>query len=190
MHPDRQRGKDATRAEGDGADVLGDAHRLPFRSASFDHVVTNAVLEHVANPFVAVREIARVLRPGGVFSGSVAFLEPYHARSYFHLTADGVAHVLASAGFYVEALWPQERWMVYESLAAMPGPVSGLSRWLLRGIARWERFVRARHLHPRALRSGLWLHRRTQEELRPELLTITGQVDFRACRLDVPPAPS
>ena len=176
-------------AEADGADVLGDAHRLPLRSASFDHVLTNAVLEHVANPVLAVREVARVLRPGGVFSGSVAFLEPHHAGSYFHMTADGVAYVLASAGFHIVALWPQERWMVFESLATMPGPLSGLSRRLLRVIASWERFVRARHLHPRALRQGRWLRRRRQEELWRELLTLTGQVDFHACRPASLPGP-
>ncbi len=167
-------------SEGVAADVLGDAHRLPFRSESFDHVLTNAVLEHVANPFVGIREVARVLRKGGVFSGSVAFLEPYHAHSYFHLTPDGVQHVLTTAGLRVEGLWPQERWTVFDSLAAMPGPVSGPSRWALRVIARLERFVRARELHPRALRTGAWLRRRPAEELDRELLMVTGQVDFCA----------
>src|SRR5438067_10246957 len=93
---------------GAGADVLADVHRLPFCEESFDHVITNATLEHVANPFVAVREVARVLRRGGVFSGSAAFLEPSHHASHFHLAPDGIVHVLRTSGLAVEALWPQE----------------------------------------------------------------------------------
>ena len=40
--------------------------RLPFASAAFDVVVTASVLEYVAEPAAALRECARVLRPGGV----------------------------------------------------------------------------------------------------------------------------
>jgi len=165
---------------GDAADVRADAHALPFRSASFDHVITNAVLEHVADPVVAVQEIARVLRAGGMFTGSTAFLEPYHANSHFHLAPDGVVRVLTAGGLSVEAIWPQEHWLVYDSLATMPGPVSGPSRWLLRRIASFERFVRGRRLHPRELASGRWLRRASGEARHEELLTVAGQIDFVA----------
>jgi len=167
---------------GGGADVVGDVHRLPFRSASFDHCITNAVLEHVADPYLAVHEVARVLRPGGVFSGSAAFLEPHHHFSCFHPTADGVLLVLAAAGFRVDGLWPQEGWLVYESLAEMPGPVSGPARWLLRRLGAFERAVGARRLHPRAIGTGRWLRRKTPEERHAELLQLAGQLDFVAVK--------
>jgi SAM-dependent methyltransferase len=167
---------------GTGADVRGDVHLLPFRAASFDHVITNAVLEHVADPVVAVREVARILRPGGSFTGSVAFLEPYHLHSHFHLAPDGVVHVLEAASFRVEGLWPQEGWLVYDSLAEMPGPVSGPTRWLLRRIATFERFIRGRRFHPRDLAARRWMRRRTDEEQREELLAVAGQIDFLAVK--------
>ena len=163
-----------------GADVRGDAHALPFRDASFDHVITNAVLEHVAEPFVAVREVARVLRPGGRLSGSVAFLEPHHYDSYFHLSPDAVVEVLTRAGLALEALWPQEHWLVFDSLAAMPGPITAPTRLGLRLLSGLERLLRSRHLHPRAIRSRRWLRRRDGAELRDEQLALTGQVDFLA----------
>ncbi|MDQ3653510.1 MAG: methyltransferase domain-containing protein [Chloroflexota bacterium] len=45
--------------------VTGDAQNLPFDEATFDHVVCSEVLEHLPDDARAVREMARVLKPGG-----------------------------------------------------------------------------------------------------------------------------
>jgi ubiquinone/menaquinone biosynthesis C-methylase UbiE len=47
--------------------VRGDGERLPFPDAAFDVVVMSEVIEHLLRPEVAVWEVARVLRPGGVY---------------------------------------------------------------------------------------------------------------------------
>lgn len=47
------------------ADVELDAMDLPFAEASFDFLICNHVLEHVADDRRAMAEIHRVLRPGG-----------------------------------------------------------------------------------------------------------------------------
>lgn len=95
------------------ADLLGDAHAIPFRDATFDVVLSYAVLEHLQQPFVAVQEIARVLRSGGVFVGTVSQGEPFH-DSYFHHTAWGALSVFASA-----ALHPLRLWSSYDTLHAL-----------------------------------------------------------------------
>ena len=47
-----------------------DIQALPFADASFDLVFANHMLYHVPDPAQAVREVARVLAPGGTFVAS------------------------------------------------------------------------------------------------------------------------
>lgn len=48
-----------------------DATRLPFPDAAFDKVLMTEVLEHIPDEQAALREIRRVLRPGGIYVLSV-----------------------------------------------------------------------------------------------------------------------
>lgn len=51
--------------------ALGDARALPFADASFDLVLSGGLLEHFRDPAPVVREMARVLRPGGLFYADI-----------------------------------------------------------------------------------------------------------------------
>ena len=52
---------------GDGvALVEASAEQLPFDEATFDHLTVTYLLRYVTDPGVALRELARVVRPGGV----------------------------------------------------------------------------------------------------------------------------
>lgn len=46
--------------------VTGDVHALPFDDGTFDVVHAHQVLQHVADPVLALREMQRVCRPGGL----------------------------------------------------------------------------------------------------------------------------
>ena len=63
-------------ASGDGSALVhlaqADACRLPFADDSFDVVYARALLHHLPDPIAGIREIRRVLKPGGV----AAFLDP------------------------------------------------------------------------------------------------------------------
>ena len=55
--------------------TVGRAERLPFPDASFDAVTFTYLLRYVADPQATVRELARVLKPGGVIA-NLEFMAP------------------------------------------------------------------------------------------------------------------
>jgi SAM-dependent methyltransferase len=68
---------DALRLEGEVgprascACVRADALSLPFGDATFNHVIVSEVLEHIPDDVSAMREIERVLKPGGTAAVTV-----------------------------------------------------------------------------------------------------------------------
>lgn len=58
----------------------GDLYGLPFAEATFDHVFLCFVLEHLTDPVAVLRELKRVLKPGG----SLTVIEGDHGSCYFH----------------------------------------------------------------------------------------------------------
>ena len=58
------------------AAVQGDALAIPFPDGTFDRVICSEVLEHIPNDVGAMRELARVLRPGGTMAITVPRFGP------------------------------------------------------------------------------------------------------------------
>lgn len=81
-----------------GVDVVADAECLPFPSNLFQRVECDAVLEHVQCPETVVREIERVLAPGGYAHFVTPFCHPFHEypRDYRRFTLDGLKQLTAS----------------------------------------------------------------------------------------------
>ncbi len=81
-----------------GANVMfvADAHLLPIANASLDGVIMVSVLEHLYDPVRAVEQVARVLKPGGVYFSYAPFYHPYHAspHDYFRFTREGYRYML------------------------------------------------------------------------------------------------
>jgi SAM-dependent methyltransferase len=109
-----------------GLDVLSMAAPLPFGSTTFDTVLCTSVLEHVHDAEDVVREIARVLKPGGRLIITIPFLYPTHEAPYdfWRTTHWGLRSVLTRHGLEVD------------TVAAQGGPGLLVSHYLIAGFAQ------------------------------------------------------
>jgi SAM-dependent methyltransferase len=146
------------RAHVPGAQVVnGTVYRLPFADGSFDKVVFTEVIEHIPDDAAALRELYRVLAPGGVMglttphanypflwdpinkaleitmgrhiqTGPLAGIWANHVRLY---TVEGLAQLAAGAGFVVE----DTRYLLHHCFPFIHNLVYGIGKPLLeRGL--------------------------------------------------------
>lgn len=92
-------------------DVVCSATELTFPDGIFDTVVTTEVLEHVPEPHQAMREMARVLKPGGHLVLSTPMYWPRHEVPYdfFRYPYDGLLHLLNTHGFELVRIFNRGR---------------------------------------------------------------------------------
>jgi len=88
-----------------GADLLYDGSSLPIADESVDYILCNQVLEHVFEPGLFLRELLRVLRPGGQLLMTVPFVWDEHEQPYdfARYSSFGLAYLTHSAGFEMVA---------------------------------------------------------------------------------------
>jgi len=90
--------------EVDSARVQGDAATLPFADQTFDVVMANHMLYHIADIGATLREIKRVLKPEGILiasTNSVETMPEFSAllrRAVMHVTANIIASTYGRPG--------------------------------------------------------------------------------------------
>ena len=110
----------AVEIEDEDAMVLGDAHAIPLTDNSVDVLICMSVFEHLKNPFLAAREIRRVLKTESRFIGMVGFLEPVHGLphgSFFHHSYMGIYTLLQMTGFKVNYMGVSSRWQAIRPIS-------------------------------------------------------------------------
>jgi hypothetical protein len=75
-----------------GVNVVADVTHLPFPDAIFQRIECDAVLEHVRLPEIVMKEIERVLQPGGFAHVVTPFCHPFHEcpKDYRRFTPEGL----------------------------------------------------------------------------------------------------
>jgi len=91
-----------------GLDICGNLESLPLRNASVDYILCMVVLEHTRVPGQALKEFARVLKPGGTLMLVVPFLWEEHQapHDYFRFTRYGVQALFEPLPFRIHMLNP------------------------------------------------------------------------------------
>jgi SAM-dependent methyltransferase len=122
--------------DGPAVDDVGSAESLPYPDASFDLVLCTQVLEHLDDPLAAIREMHRVLRPGGVALLSTHGVHVFHpdppdsGRDYWRWTHAGLERLLLSGGSWasirVRAQGNAIACVVTLTLAYLDGPLRRL----------------------------------------------------------------
>ena len=83
---------------------LGRAEQIPYPDNSFDIIIASDVLEHVLDDAAAVREVGRVLRPGGRFIATVPAhqaLFSYHDKALHHVRRYGKKQFARTLGAHL-----------------------------------------------------------------------------------------
>ena len=127
------------------ADLEGAAEALPVDDASFDLVLCTQTLEHCRDPAAAVRELRRVVEPGGRVLASTHGTQVYHPspQDYWRWTHEGLRRL-----FEENAAWASVEVTpgagtattlamllgTYVEIAARRTPLSRPPVWLLNRI--------------------------------------------------------
>jgi ubiquinone/menaquinone biosynthesis C-methylase UbiE len=89
-------------------DIFGTAYKIPEPDRSYDSVLCTAVLEHLEEPCVALKEASRVIKPGGHAIYTVPLFWHLHEepRDFYRYTKYGLKYLFEKAGFDIVEIKP------------------------------------------------------------------------------------
>ncbi|MEM6385457.1 MAG: bifunctional 2-polyprenyl-6-hydroxyphenol methylase/3-demethylubiquinol 3-O-methyltransferase UbiG [Pseudomonadota bacterium] len=128
-------------AESSALDIrydVGVGEHLPYDNAAFDYVVCVDVLEHVQDLNKVLREVARVLRPGGLFLFDTINRTPLARLATITIAEDILGLLPKGTHDPTMFIKPSELRAALESASLVPGAFTGLGP---RGINKRADFV-------------------------------------------------
>jgi SAM-dependent methyltransferase len=118
-----------------------DLASIPVPDCRYDFIFFNQVMEHVPDPQSVLRELFRVLKPGGQLIYSAPFFYEEHEVPYdfYRYTQFGVRHLFTSTGFVLERLdWLEGYFAtVGHQMSRMAMHIPIAPRDLYPGLAGW-----------------------------------------------------
>ncbi len=105
---EKQIGCDAVQSDKNKVDVICQATDLDFDDNTFDSILCTQVLEHVYDHHGMMKEINRVLKPGGHIVLTVPFAWELHEEphDYFRFTKHALKTLFEEAGLVVDHIKP------------------------------------------------------------------------------------
>lgn len=133
-------------------DLFGSAYQIPVADSTFDSAICTAVLEHLEEPELALKECNRVLKSGAIAIYSVPFIWHLHEepRDFYRFSKYGLRYLFEKSGFEILELKALSGfWVTFGQLF-----VYNLYR-LNRGPLRWLRVIDGVGLVIQAIAYGL-----------------------------------
>lgn len=104
-------------------DVVGDIHSLPKEWENhFECFIADAVFEHLERPWIAAKEVAKVLSPGGLFFVVTHQTYPLHGHpnDFFRFSKEALSLIFTDAGLTVDLAEYSERCLIIPPAHVVP----------------------------------------------------------------------
>ncbi|HEY62836.1 MAG TPA: SAM-dependent methyltransferase [Anaerolineae bacterium] len=124
-------------------DAICNLFSLPFENNKFDVALCLQTLEHVTEPFIVIKELTRVLKPGGrlYLSAPQSWHQHQKPHDYYRYTSFGLKFLFEKANLIVEEIKPMGGYFWFLSFQ-----LQNINYWLFpRGMKgrRWTWPLRA-----------------------------------------------
>jgi SAM-dependent methyltransferase len=108
-------GIDLNKYNNNQTDIMANGLQLPFKSESFETVLSSDVIDEIQSPTLLFQEVNRILKPDGHFIVLVSNHYNIFENNtvYAHLTAEGLRNLTERNGFNIVMMRTKGKWIPF-----------------------------------------------------------------------------